>query len=138
MDSRNLLEYTHVLRNRYLEQLANLLWEEVVKSRGASFDSLRNILLHTLDAEDRMINYAIPGRLKDWAPQNPDEFGDIGSIRKRAKEVESKTSRYIARMTPAELERKMEYARPGMPPHQVRVRTFWFTWSLRTYITSAS
>lgn len=121
MDSRNLLEYSHTLRNRYLEQLATLPWEEVVKSRGASFDSLKNILLHTLDAEDRMINYVIPGRAKNWVSRSPDEFQDIDSIRKRAKEVESKTKRFVARVTPAELERKVEYSRMGMPPVPVRV-----------------
>jgi uncharacterized damage-inducible protein DinB len=115
------MEYSHVLRNRYLEQLATLTWEEVVKSRGASFDSSRNILLHTLDAEDRMVNYVIPGRVKDWVSRSPDDFRDIASVRKRVKEVESKTNVYVAKMTPAELERKVEYLRPGMPPLAVRV-----------------
>lgn len=121
MDSRSLFEYSQLLRNRYLEQLATLPWEEVVKSRGASFDSLRNILLHTVDAEDRMVNYVIPGRVKDWVSRSPDEFQDMASVRKRAKEVESKSETYVARITPAELERKVEYSRPGMPPVPVRV-----------------
>lgn len=121
MDSKDLFEYSQLLRNRYLEQLATLPWEEVVKSRGASFDSLRNILLHTVDAEDRMVNYVIPGRVKDWVSRSPDEFQDMASVRKRAKEVESKTKAYVARITPAELERKVEYSRPGMPPVPVRV-----------------
>jgi uncharacterized damage-inducible protein DinB len=121
MDSRTLMEYCHALRNRYLEQLDTLTWEEVVKSRGASFDSLRNVLLHTLDAEDRMVNYVIPGRVKDWVSRSPDDFQDIASIRKRLKEVESKTNVYVAKMTPAELERKVQYSRPGMPPLTVRV-----------------
>lgn len=121
MDSRNLFEYSQALRNRYMEQLATLPWEKVVKSRAASFDSLRDILLHTLDVEDRMINYVIPGRTKDWVSRSPDEFQDIDSIRKRAKEVESKTKNYVAKMTPAELERKVQYSRLGMPPVPVRV-----------------
>jgi uncharacterized damage-inducible protein DinB len=121
VDSRNLLEYTHAVRNRYLEQFATLPWEEVVKSRGASFDSLRNVLLHTLDAEDRMINHVIPGRVKDWVSRSPDEFQDVDSMRKRAKEVESRSTGYVAKMTPAQLERKVEIVRPGKPPIQVRV-----------------
>jgi uncharacterized damage-inducible protein DinB len=121
VDSRTLMEYSHALRNRYLEQFATLPWEDLVKSRGASFDSLRNILLHTLDAEDRMVNYAIQGRLKNWVSRSPDDFQDIASVRKRVKEVESKTNAYVAKITPAELERKVEYSRPGMPPLTVRV-----------------
>jgi uncharacterized damage-inducible protein DinB len=107
MDSRALLEYSHVLRNRYLEQLGTLPWEEVEKSWGASFDSMKNILLHTLDAEDRIVNYVIPGRAKEWFSRRPDEFENIDSIRKRAKQVESKTRAYVAKATPAELDRKV-------------------------------
>ena len=121
MDSRNLFEYSQELRNRYLELLATLPWAEVVKSRGASFDSMKNILLHTLDAEDRTINFVIPGRAKDWVPRNPDEFKDMDSIRKRAGEVETKSKNYIAKMAPSELDRKVEVLRKGMPSVIVRV-----------------
>jgi uncharacterized damage-inducible protein DinB len=124
MDSKKFVDYTHVLRNRYMEQLATLPWEEMVKSRGASFDSLRNIFLHTLDAEDMMINYIIPGREAGphrlWS-RSPEEFHDIASIRKRVQEVESKTKAYVATITPTELERKVEYSRKGMPATPVRV-----------------
>jgi len=121
MDSRKLFEYGQALRNRYLEQIASLPWAEVVESRGASFDSLRNIFLHTIDAEDRLVNYVIPGRTKDWVPRNPDEFQDIDSIRKLAKEVESKAKAYVVNMKPEELERKVEIQRMGMPSMSVRV-----------------
>jgi len=121
MDSRNLLEYTQALRNRYLEQVASLPWGEVVESRGASFDCLRDILLHTIDAEDRLVNYVIPGRTQDWVSRNPEEFQDIDSIRKRARDVESKVKAYLANMKPEELERKVELPRKGMPTMSVRV-----------------
>ncbi|HML04031.1 MAG TPA: DinB family protein [Candidatus Bathyarchaeia archaeon] len=121
MDSRNLLEYCHAVRHRYMDRFATLPWEEVTKDRGASFDSMKNILLHTLDAEDRMVNYVIPGRTKEWSSRNANESNDIASIRKRLEEVESKTVTYLARVTPAELERKVEVQRMDMPPVQVRV-----------------
>jgi uncharacterized damage-inducible protein DinB len=121
MDSRKLFEYSQVLRNRYLEQIAKLPWEEVVRSRGASFDSVRDIFLHTVDAEDRLINYVIPGRTKDWISRNPDEFRNIDAVRKRAREVESKAKASVADMKPEELERKVETTRPGKPNTLVRV-----------------
>ncbi len=117
MDPRNLFEYSQALRNRYFEQIAKLPWEEVIKSREASFDSLRNILLHTIDAEDRLVNYVIPGRTKDWVSRNPDDFPDIDSIETRLKEVESKTKAYVTGIESAELERKVEMPRPGAPSH---------------------
>jgi uncharacterized damage-inducible protein DinB len=120
MDPRILFEYSQVLRNRYLEQIATLPWEEIIKSRGASFDSLRNILLHTIDAEDRLVNGVILGT-KGWGSRNPEDFRDIDSIRKRLKEVESKTKAYVTRREPAELERKVELSRAGTPSIPVRV-----------------
>ena len=121
MDARKLFEYSQALRNRYLEQIASLPWAEVVESRGASFDCLRDILLHTIDAEDRLVNYVISGRTKDWVSRSPDEFLDMDSIRNRAREVESTAKAYLANMKPEELERKVELPRKGMPRISVRV-----------------
>ena len=121
MDSKNLVKYSQSVRNRYLEQFATLAWEQVTKSRGASFDSLRNIMLHTIDAEDKLVNYVITGRIKEWVPRNPEEFLNMDSIRKSAEETEAKTKDYLAKLTPAELERKVEFSRPNTQPMLVRV-----------------
>ena len=121
VDPKILFEYSQALRDRYLEQLTKLPWEEVVKSRGASFDSLRDILLHTVDAEDRLINYVLLGRTENWSSKSPDGFRDMDSISKRAKEVESKTKAYVAKLNPSELERKVEMPRRGMPSISARV-----------------
>ncbi len=121
MDSRNLFEYSQALRRGYLEQIAKLPWEEITRSRGASFDSLRNILLHTIDAEDKLVNFLIPGRTKEWISRSPDEFHDVDSIRKRVEEVESKTKAYVAKIEPAELERKVKLPRSGTSGMQIRV-----------------
>lgn len=121
MDSKNLVKYSQSVRNRYLEQFATLPWEQVTKSRGASFDSLRNIVLHTIDAEDKLVNYVITGRTKEWVPRNPEEFLSMDSIRKSAEETEAKTRYYLAKLTPAELEKKVEFSRPSTQPMLVRV-----------------
>jgi uncharacterized damage-inducible protein DinB len=121
LDSRKLFEYSQALRDRYLEQVAALPWEEIIRSRGASFDSLRNILLHTIDAEDRLVNYIIPGKAKEWVSRSPENFPNMDSIRKRAREVESKTKAYVAKLDPAELESKIEMPRRGTPGITVRV-----------------
>jgi uncharacterized damage-inducible protein DinB len=121
VDAKSLFEYSQALRNRYLEQIAKLPWEEIVKSRGASFDSIRNIFLHTVDAEDRLVNCVITGRTKEWVQRNPDGFRDLASIRKRAKEVESRTEAYVSKVAPSELERKVEMPRTGVLAMTVRV-----------------
>ncbi len=120
MDSKVLFAYSQALRDRYLDQLAKLPWEEVVKSRGGSFDSLRDIFLHTVDAEDRLVNYVIPGRTENWVSHSPSEFRDMDSIRKRAEEVESKSRAYVTRLIPEDLDKKVEMPRRGMPTVSVR------------------
>jgi len=77
--------------------------------------------LHTVDAEDRLINYVIPGRTKDWVSRSPDEFRNIDAVRMHALEVESKAKACVADMKPEELERKVEITRPGTPSTLVRV-----------------
>lgn len=121
MDSKNLVKYSQSVRKRYLEQLATLPWEQVTKSRGASFDSLRNIMLHTINAEDKLVNYVITGRIKEWVPRNPEEFLSMDSIRKSAEETEAKTRDYLAKLTSTELERKVKFPRPSTQPMLVRV-----------------
>jgi hypothetical protein len=65
-----------------------LPWEEVTKkNRGASFDSLRNVLLHTIDSEDRLVNYAIAGRTKDWVSRSPEEFSDMALSLSRSEKI---------------------------------------------------
>lgn len=121
LDPKKLFEYSQTLRDRYLEQIALLPWKEIVRSRGASFDSLRNILLHTIDAEDKLVNYTIRGKAKEWVSQSPDDFPNINSIRKRAREVESEAKTYVAKLNSAELEMKVEMPRPGGQGLSVRV-----------------
>ena len=56
MDVIKLMEYSQVLRHNYLDAFSKLQWEEFVKDRGASFDSLRNIFLHCVDILDFFVN----------------------------------------------------------------------------------
>ncbi len=112
MDSKMLFEYSQVLRDRYLEQLAKIPWEEVVKNRGASFDSIRNIFLHTVDAEDLLVNCAIRRKYDEQsARRDPNKFHDLDSIRKRVEEVESDTKAYVAKLNARELGEKVEMPR---------------------------
>jgi uncharacterized damage-inducible protein DinB len=121
MDAKILFEYSQSLRDRYLEQLAKLPWDEVVKSRGGSFDSLRDIFLHTVDAEDRLVNYVIPGKTEDWVSRRADEFRNIDSVRKRVEEVESKARAYVAKLKTVELDERVEMPRRGLTSVSVRV-----------------
>ena len=53
--------YNSRVRKKYLDAMEKLPWEEIVKDRGASFGSIRNVFLHTLDAYRRWFQAVING-----------------------------------------------------------------------------
>ncbi len=52
VDVGKLIEYNKEVRHRYLDALVKLPWDEFVKNREASWYSIRNIFIHTLNAID--------------------------------------------------------------------------------------
>lgn len=110
MDAIRLIRYTHAARRRYLKTLGELPWDEVVKDRGASFSSIRDIFLHSLDMEDMVINYVIPGKYEEFSPpilrKDYGKFIDVGSVEKRVNEVEEKVDAYLSSLTQRELDMK--------------------------------
>jgi uncharacterized damage-inducible protein DinB len=101
--------------------LNELSWSEVVGDRGASFPSIRDIFLHTVDMEDRTVNHTIPGISSELGHGPWEKFADIMSIEKRTKEVEGKTDVYLANLTQSELDRKVTIPRRTGAPFLLRV-----------------
>jgi uncharacterized damage-inducible protein DinB len=107
MDIRDLIGYNHTVRRLYLDSFATLSWAEVVKPRGASFDSLRDVFLHLTLVEDRWINYVIPERMALWVDPVFEDFKDFESLKKYVLHVEEKTNEYLQKITFNELNREM-------------------------------
>lgn len=57
VDIRELLEYNRNVRHRYFTTLTEISWEEFTKNREASFHSIRNIFVHTLNAIDYWLDF---------------------------------------------------------------------------------
>jgi uncharacterized damage-inducible protein DinB len=87
--------------------MQELPWEEIVKDRGASFPSIRDIFLHALDVEDNKINYAIRGKSHERVPISYNEITDFASMKKRVKMVEEQVESYLERITHQELDRRV-------------------------------
>jgi len=105
MDIVELIRYNHAARRRYFQALANLPWDEVVRPRGASFDSMRNVFLHLTFMESRMIHYVIPGMTKDWVQPPFDDFKDMESMKRLMEDVEVRSEAYLKKLTPKKLSR---------------------------------
>jgi uncharacterized damage-inducible protein DinB len=107
MNTLKLLEYSQFLRHKYLETLSKLLWEDLVKDRGASFPSLRDIYLHIVFVVDAYINYILQGN-PNYPSVNYNEYDSIEKVTKYLEQVESKTNVYLGKVTPEELAKKVE------------------------------
>lgn len=101
-----LMEYSQFLRHRYLDTFRKLPWNEFVKDRGASFDSLRNIFLHSVEMCDRLVNQTIRGDAE--LPRIAfDDYDRMEKVEAYLARVESDAHPYLIKITPEELARKV-------------------------------
>jgi len=113
----SLLEYSQEVRRRYFDALAKLPWSELVRNREASWHSIRNIFIHTLQAIDFWIGF-----LQEEQPRKDREFDDystIDDIRSYTEYVDERVGRYLRSLTPAEL--TLEYSLPDDSSFKVTV-----------------
>ncbi len=97
-----LLEYSQFLRHKYLETLRALPWAEVIKDRGASFPSMRDIFLHMVFVTDAYINYVLQGN-KNYPDVKYEEYDSIEKIKKYMEDVETRASENLGKMTTEQL-----------------------------------
>lgn len=102
-----MLEYSQFLRHSYLDTFSKLSWDEFVKGRNASFDSLRDIFLHCVEVLDRYVNHRIRGNAE--LPRiHFDDYDSIDKVKTYLDQVESDVNRYLGKVTPEELAKTVE------------------------------
>ena len=103
VDIVELLRYNEEIRHRYFEKLTNLSWDELVKNREASFQSLRNIFIHTLGCTDYWLDFLLKehrrtqGRYEDYI--------SVQQIRDYMVHVETRMKVYTDALLPSDLEK---------------------------------
>jgi uncharacterized damage-inducible protein DinB len=93
VEVRALLEYNEGVRHRYFDCLAELSWQEFVENREASFHSIRNIFVHTLNAIDYWLDFLEGG--KSRSTREYDEYRTFEDVEAYMKHVEKRTRRYL-------------------------------------------
>jgi uncharacterized damage-inducible protein DinB len=93
VDIKKLLEYNEEVRHRYLESFTIMPWEEFVMNREASFQSLRNIFLHTLNVIDYWLDILLDEQV--CVKMCFDEFTNIDEVYKYMGTVESRLRVYV-------------------------------------------
>lgn len=118
MNIKNLFAYNWYCRRKVLESMAKLPWRMVTENVGASFDSIRDIFIHSLQAEQFWIR-RLQGKSTEGIYGAPyAKYADINSIREYADIVEAETNEYTAKLTDQGLRNVFEYkVRDGSTKH---------------------
>ena len=112
MNIKDLSGYNWYSRRRFLKSMAEIPWQTVVESSGASFDSIRDIFVHSLQAEHFWIR-RLGGKSTEgiYTPHDAPfaRFTDINSIREYSDRVEAETNEYLKKLTDEKLQSVFEY-----------------------------
>jgi uncharacterized damage-inducible protein DinB len=87
--------------------MAEIPWETVTESVGASFDSIRDIFIHSLQAEQFWIRRLNGKNIEE--ERGRAKYTDINSIQEYADKVEAETNEYLEKLTNQKLQSVFEY-----------------------------
>jgi uncharacterized damage-inducible protein DinB len=120
LNIKDLFAYNWYSRRRLLKSMAEIPWETVTENVGASFDSVHDIFIHSLQAEHFWIR-RLSGKSTEGIYGSPfAEYKDVNSIQKYADKVEAETNEYLKKLTDEKLQSVFEYkGRDGTPYRSV-------------------
>jgi uncharacterized damage-inducible protein DinB len=104
VEVRALIEYNAEVRQRYFDALAKLPWDEFVKDREASWHSVRNIFVHTLNAVNYWLDF-LQGKKAD-AHRDLDAYNTLDDVQGLMRSVETRMQEFLNSLTPDQLAKK--------------------------------
>jgi uncharacterized damage-inducible protein DinB len=103
VDIKELLAYNERLRHEYFETFAKLPWKELTKNREASFQSMKNILVHTLGAIDYWLDILQEQNLH--ARKDYDDYKSLEQVKAYMEQVEKRMHTYLRSLSPQKLKK---------------------------------
>lgn len=85
----NFYRYNSDVRKKYLDALAKLPWDAIVKDRGASYHSIRDVFIHVLDAYRYWFEYCIKDNITEYKRADRESFRNVDDIRRYELSVDS-------------------------------------------------
>ena len=104
---RDLYDYNAWANARILDTAAQLTPEQLVAPGGASFDSVRDTLVHTMNAQWLYLERWQGRSPRAWP--EPATYPDLAAIRGRWNEIERDTQAFVAALDDARLAAVVEY-----------------------------
>jgi uncharacterized damage-inducible protein DinB len=123
MNTAYLVRYNFAVRELYFDTLAKLPWAEVVKPRGISFDSIRNVFLHLTLVEDRWVNYTLQNRFSLWKDPNFESYQTIASLKEYMTHVKGNTEKFLQNLKTEDWTRKVPNPWINKPDVSITIET---------------
>jgi len=113
VDIKKLLAYNDVERRAFFEAFRELSWDEFTKNREASFHSIRNIFVHTLNATDYWLDFLQKENKRSKKEFN--EYKTLKEIESYMKHVENRMNKFVKPLSAEDLKKKYKHRRNGKP-----------------------
>jgi uncharacterized damage-inducible protein DinB len=113
---KELFAYNIKFADEVIRSLETIDSNKFVEQKVCSWGSLRNLVMHLIEAEDYWINKIVQG--KPFTQYDFDDFNDLAAIEKRWKDINADILLFLETLTPEDLKsvRKVtwdkEYAYP--------------------------
>ena len=122
IDFEQAFDYCRLVRHSFFEVFSELSWDEFSKNREASFYSMKNIFIHTLDVEDRLFNYIIPRNPNPYSRTDFDDYPDMASLKLKMDTIESKTIKFFQQLSLDQLDNVVTFPRKNLPDLEMSVK----------------
>jgi len=111
LNYEDLFDYFKRERDGLIRALENLSDEEFMKNRGLSFDSIKDVLVHTVMVEDNWLHYRAAG-LGEGTSLKMEDFKNMQDIKKYVADVDDKTAKFFNTMTEQDLRKEIKRVQP--------------------------
>ena len=107
---QDLFEYFKKEREELVRVFETMPEEEFTKNRGLSFDSVKDVFVHTVIVEDNWLHYRAAGLGE--GTQKVEDYRSLQEIKRYITEVDTKTTRLFNTMTSNDLKKRVKRVQP--------------------------
>jgi uncharacterized damage-inducible protein DinB len=103
VDIKKLLVYNVVERHAFFEAFAKLSWDEFVRNREASFNSIRNIFIHSINGSNHWLDFLQGKPEREY--KEFDKYNTLEGIGAYMKQVENRMNKYLNSLSAKDLKK---------------------------------
>jgi uncharacterized damage-inducible protein DinB len=104
VDIKKLLAYNVVERHAFFEAFAKLSWDEFTKNREASFNSIRNIFVHSINGPNHWLDFLQGKPEREY--REFDKYKTLDEIGAYMKQVENRMNKYLNSLSANDLRKR--------------------------------